>query len=833
MAEGLLRRGSRLSRRVPATLLLLLVFEVGCRAKLPPPPERTPWRTFPMPAVDGPLFDGDPWLRDEANGWRTAYDPIAGEPGRALRGAIGLGNGHVFGFIGIGEPDLATIHEAIGPGLDSGDGYFSDVQFHVRVGGQKWQPTGEWQWRVRHTAIGVTLLRGEGLDVLLVDFAPWLRSSWWAPPLPEERALVRLVSVRATGDLPAGNVTVSMVGRGTWTVGADGLRHTQKASDQRALLVAEGGAADASRREVALDFGALAAGAEARGSFTLGMALSEEEEAATRAALAPADPLDLLRRTRTSWREWATGGAQLATPEPMLDDLVDATRVLLKVQQAANGAVMPMSEYTHVWLRDTIGPVMGFLSLGHPEDAQRALDYLWVALVERGDLANALSGALPMPAELPEGPSFAGLPPLSGRVRAEGPSYVVLEHDELVRWTGRRETVDRRFRLLRRCLFGQQLSPDDLLPFSGDETFRAAMAAVMGDSIVDQQYTEGYQSLDSSVLLVTAAERLAGHARSLGRDEDAAELDALARRVRSAAEATYWSESSGWYLPFVSPDGTLAPLPFEDASLKPAWLGFLEAEPARARRSIKTLWDFADHTAGFPISRPQSGGLTGELYPPAATGMFTGMSPGYFLGAAARADLAEGALGLDALGRTASTTGSWEEDQAREDFSSVALFYDEAGRLGEYTARYRPWEGGINIRAIFDWLVGFTPTLQADGSLSLAVVPHLPAGWPSLKLTGARIGDAQVELQVSETWTDEQRSQRLTVSRAGGTASLSVRPGLRLEGTELLAVRVEGKAVDVSKLGLERDAVGPRLRFDLPPRELAAGGRLTVEVDYR
>ena len=43
-------------------------------------------------------------------------------------------------------------------------------------------------------------------------------------------------------------------------------------------------------------------------------------------------------------------------------------KLTLKVQTAVSGANCPMSEYTRIWLRDTIGPVRAWLQLGAHED---------------------------------------------------------------------------------------------------------------------------------------------------------------------------------------------------------------------------------------------------------------------------------------------------------------------------------------------------------------------------------------------------------------------------------------------------------------------------------
>ena len=65
----------------------------------PPPdaayPRREPWAEPPPIEGAWPLPLQVEWLRTDAVGWRTSFDPGAGDPPRSRRGAIGLGNGVV------------------------------------------------------------------------------------------------------------------------------------------------------------------------------------------------------------------------------------------------------------------------------------------------------------------------------------------------------------------------------------------------------------------------------------------------------------------------------------------------------------------------------------------------------------------------------------------------------------------------------------------------------------------------------------------------------------------------------------------------------------------
>ncbi|MCB9593259.1 MAG: hypothetical protein H6719_11055 [Sandaracinaceae bacterium] len=793
------------------------------------PPPRDPWPTFAAPPdVELALFDDAPWLLD-ANRWRTEYDVASDTPERARRGGFGLGNGHVFAFVGIGEPDLATVHELVGPTYDKGEAFFSDVELRVRVAGAPWRPTTQWQWEVRSTAVVVTLSRGPDLDVVTVDFAPWTRAAWSDPAAPEERAIVRLVAVRSTGTSSLSDVEVALGGIEGWTDEGGAPAQRRSGGARLARLSAVGGTTDGASREARIARPTLAPGEETRGVFVLSAAGSDAATAETLDALGAADALALAEATRDAWRGWAATGARLTTPEPMVDDLVEAARVMLKVQEAANGATCPMSEYTGTWLRDAIGPVIALAALGHHDDVRAMLDAQYAAIVTRGDLANRLRSDLDPAAPLPPTPDFRALGALEGRVRAEGPSYVVLAYDEEARWTGSRARVDERFDLLFHAAADQQRTPDDLLPYSGDETYRTAMAFSLGFGAAEQ-FVDGFVSSDSSFLLVVAAERLAASADALGRSADADALRELAARVRASADALYWNEEGGFFAPLASdPDRVPWPAPFEDVSEKPAWLGYFEAGDPRARRSLTSLVErLGLRDRGFPATPADARHAVALRAIGTRYGMHTGMSAGYFLGAAAALDLPEAEAAFDAIGRTANTTGSWSEYMVYEDHANVALGYDPDGPMGEYTARYRPWEGGIDLRALLDYLAGLRPELDPTPRLHLA--PRLPAGWDRFALEGLRLGAATLDLVVSDAGDGASRVRRYELTEADGVDSVAVAIGLRLPAGELEAVTIDGAPVDLSTVTLDPDR--ERLRAELAPVAVAPAATVVVEARY-
>ena len=127
----------------------------------------------PIPAPGG--LDA-PWLEDVA-----AYGRDELPSGRADAGSFGVGNGQVFGMIGLDDP-VNTLTNAIGPGYDADAGFFGDSAFLLDT-----EVTDARVQRVRGTAIVRTWEAGDGAELSTTSFAA-----------PDDPVLVRLVTVSAT-----------------------------------------------------------------------------------------------------------------------------------------------------------------------------------------------------------------------------------------------------------------------------------------------------------------------------------------------------------------------------------------------------------------------------------------------------------------------------------------------------------------------------------------------------------------------------------------------------------------------------------------------------------
>ncbi len=511
------------------------------------------------PALDHPLFEEVAGLDDLSLYAFDVAGPLDQRPDAAHRGAFAIGNGHAFSLMGMTDP-LNTFHSLVGPRYEKDSAFFGDVATTLERDGVPLEFEAEWIARVRGADILVTRADAPGVTLYTVDYSPRLGAATDDPPV-----LVRILAATRTGD-QGGELVVRVDSHRTpEEVGGipiesldDGERNMGYVSWGTHLVTDDGG--------LSLPLGSLEPGGSVETAMVLAFGESADAIKETADRVAEATHRGWLEATLEDWQAFSARGVQLDLPDPRIEDLIDGMRTGVRVQQSAAGGVSPMSRYTGVWLRDTIGPVRFFDRAGLHDEARAALDYLHLCASVEGDYSNQCSSGL---------------------------------------------------------------TPDD--------------------------------------------------PRAL------ANLDALLAAARRG-------------------DGT-----------------------------VQTPLDPDYHEAlGLPIDE----------------GLLTGMLPGYVLDNLTAGGHPEAQAAFNALHRYADPAGHYAEYMVYDDLSALQLVYDPAGGLGDYTARYRPWEGGIDIDAALGYLLGpLAPSADAD----LALRPHLPNGLPWLEAGPLRAGDAVASLRLERT----------------------------------------------------------------------------------
>ncbi len=438
-------------------------------------------------------FKTHAWLADRST-W-ASYVPGNSRPTHAQLGAFGVGNGRVFGMIGLALP-LNTIHGMCGPHYSGG--LFCDLSVGVEVASQSVDFDEEWLWKPRRAAAAITKSRCDEVEMYTVDVAP-----------PGVDAIVRVVIVRNPTDQPLADVCI--VARLRGEVSSQAGRLVQ-ARGGRCLVVAAAGEATARDGRLRVPLGEVPAHAER--VVTLSCAFFDGDPR----PVAPIDVDRLLEATRAHWADFFAKGVQLGLPDPKVQDFVEDMTVTCEVQIAENGCASPMSRYTCTWMRDQEGPLRLFLRTARPEPVRRMLDAYYRTAILEGGIFNS------MPAD--RDVASAGAPPDwmkaefmpgSNRFPTEAPSYIPIELYDTWLATGDEALLREQYDFAKAAVLRQDVSKEGLLRFNGDEPFRWVM--MMATGLYEPEF-RGW-SANSGFLYVAAADRMAKVAALLGKADDA------------------------------------------------------------------------------------------------------------------------------------------------------------------------------------------------------------------------------------------------------------------------------------------------------------------------
>jgi hypothetical protein len=695
-------------------------------------PRLWPAKTALVPS--GRLVTDHPAAFKRISRWGTHVSgPVATRPDIGHRGSFGTGNGNTFAFVGLADP-LNTLHSLTTPTYERRPRFFGDYSVRLAPAGEAPLVFGE-EWAARSLSARVLLTRGKAGTLRLdtFDFAPQTGDA------ALRSCFLRVLVVTNDGDQPSADLDLVVTpARRTTEAGAGRMQET---TEQRNLTTGflDGDVRYESGRLIRR-IPALAPGAEDQSVLfhcgSNGTRIAEPPRTIDVGAL-----LDIEAALYSAWEEQLL---QIDVPDPMVADLVDGMKMTLAVQTSAGGATCPMSRYTRTWTRDNIGPVLALLQLGGHDDVARMLDYMYAAIVRRGDLANSYDADLD-PSNPPPPPNWDALPPLSGRVASESPSYVVWSYGAWYRHTGELERVRDRFGLLRRSLMAQAFGPDQLLPFSGDETYRVAMSVAF-DLTLAYSYETTSWSANSTLLWLGAEKHFAELAAALGRNQDVAAAEQKRGEVEAGFKRHYLLPN-GCISPFIDfATGKAAERPYEDVALNLTWAGARDGDDPEAQIATACLLDQLRIEPGR-VQSPAAEGYRNNflLLQRPILGVLTGMLPGYTLSTLASVGHPEAEDAFNIMARAASTSGNYQEGLIADDLSGFSVMYDPLGTIGDNTAKFRPWEGGINVAAMLQYLAGFEPD-QPNRRIQFR--PHLPNDWSNLGLRGFRAGDSRFDLEV-------------------------------------------------------------------------------------
>jgi hypothetical protein len=258
--------------------------------------------------------------------------------------------------------------------------------------------------------------------------------------------------------------------------------------------------------------------------------------------------------------------------------------------------------------------------------------------------------------------------------------------------------------------------------------------------------------------------------------------------------------------------------PFEDVNLKPVWIGTLERDDPLALSNLRKLEKQAGRDDGTVQSHidPRYESFLGL---PIGDGMNTGMVPGFYLYNLTALGDPTAAAAFNALHDYADSAGQYGEYMLYDDRSALSPVYDEGGLLGDYTARHRPWEGGINLDAFLYYLFGAELDPET-GALRLR--PHLPNHHDRLVAQEIGIGLSRGRLEISRS---EERLELSFEPSSSEAIELDVELPLPDSGGD-----GEEGMIDGSSSGTIVTLPGGERVMRFPTTRMATGVRRTFSV---
>ncbi|MBM3122957.1 MAG: hypothetical protein FJZ97_12355 [Chloroflexi bacterium] len=422
----------------------------------------------------------------------------------------------------------------------------------------------------------------------------------------------------------------------------------------------------------------------------------------------------VLQESRDWWQEWYGDALAVETPDERINEFVPIQQYLCRIQQAEAGGYSPMYMYTTCWVRDSNGPVRFMTQTGKFEEVRRYLDYYYACCAQAKRIPMNWPLDLPVKTPLPT-VDWSNAP----TERAEVASFLILQHYWYWKQSGDLTPIKEHWEYLRRNLLGQHVDEQGRLPFHGDETYRFPGYQIF--EATQKEPTDWVSmdllSADSAWEYIAAAGALQTWAKMLGKSDEAAEYERLARRVRDALERDFRMPDRGYYAPAISDfSGEQYRYPFANISLGPAWLDAgLDGQSWSWLRPLDYLWKDS-----------------GTLKTTPGCGYYVGMTPGYLVWALATTrNPAPLRQAIEGLLDAASPAAEYAEMIAPNDDPTDKHWGKN---------RIRPWEGGINGEALVKALSGLQANPERRGV-------RLDPSIPKLTLRNIRVGDSFLDAE--------------------------------------------------------------------------------------
>lgn len=178
---------------------------------------------------------------------------------------------------------------------------------------------------------------------------------------------------------------------------------------------------------------------------------------------------DLYDRTLKNWEDFTKRrtdfSSRLSGKNPNKERIleqIDNVAILLKTQQAHEGAEIAGHRYHLAYIRDQYGVSRGFLAMGYYEEAKKILDFYWQIWRKLGFLHNAQAIGVP------------GIFHIHENDEVEQTGYLIIQTFDYLKKTNDISFVKTIFPMLQWAWNVQKKNlVRNMLPFNGDETYVA------------------------------------------------------------------------------------------------------------------------------------------------------------------------------------------------------------------------------------------------------------------------------------------------------------------------------------------------------------------------
>ena len=299
-----------------------------------------------------------------------------------------------------------------------------------------------------------------------------------------------------------------------------------------------------------------------------------------------------LQDTLAWWSRKLAPTVHVASGNRRLDDLVEGLKVLLLVQQDVQGGVCPMVNFKGVWLRDSNGPILGFLHTGLYEEARRLLTYYRQASAIHQFTAREFPLDLDVRAD----------PDLTPEQWAASPARIAARCPRLSSCSTPGGSTPRATRASSSAIGPMCGETPSSRCSSTAPTGRSRPSTAMrptwearcyslfprGRAIPMRSMRQDAYTADSMFEYAVAHEAMVRLARRLGHEEDAARFAESAARMRQSIERHFWLPEERRYAPVLSPvDFSPHCAPFAPINLRPLWLGYLSPDDPKASSNLE------------------------------------------------------------------------------------------------------------------------------------------------------------------------------------------------------------------------------------------------------